>query len=593
VKKPFGPIESIRTVLGPGPNRGRGRCGLGLVSALALAAILLPRGLGAEPSIEGRSREGYRYSAKVSPERSKVGDLAFVEIRLEGISASSAKLVHLELDPGLKLEAESLRPFTNALSASPGVELRFELRVLNPAPLAIRSLLLEAEGRTVELGAVPVAAADAPEAPGGEGEPDWRWVAPARVYRYEAFALRLEAIEGASGRGSAAASPAAPPVSFAPPVGASIEASGALSWTAIAFEEGTLALPEARIGSGSSTGRAGKAKIEVRPLPPGLAASRAVGSFKLTFEEESALRPALSHRAAGSGLRARLVLAGRGNFPALALPTPDLRLDGAALPAASWSSSRIDEIEAEGSGYRGRSVLVLEILPPRAGLLSLSFPPFAVLDPEGRMISLAVPAFERSIGKAAPSAKAAGRASPDWGVGMGKAAALWDRGEYGKALAFLYGKLRMAPPLSREARDAKRAAAACSALLGTGPPLLDALPPPKYSVIAASLATIAGSALFITAGRRARGRRAAGLALLVLAFALAGLSFASAAERREKYAVIWADSLRTVPSALSELSIYVLKGSTAKLTGQAGAYLGLILADGVEGWAPRDSIYFY
>jgi hypothetical protein len=71
------------------------------------------------------------------------------------------------------------------------------------------------------------------------------------------------------------------------------------------------------------------------------------------------------------------------------------------------------------------------------------------------------------------------------------------------------------------------------------------------------------------------------------------LALASAVERREALAVVWTEKLRTVPSGKSELSIAVIKGSTARLRGSFGTYEGVVLADGVEGWAPRDSLYFY
>ena len=564
----------------------------GLVSALVLAALLLSRGACAQGSTEGRMREGYRYSSKVSPERPKVGDLAIVEIRLEGVAASSASVLELKLEPGLELEAESLRPFSGADPSARGTEFRLELRVRRPGALGIESFVVAAEAKNIELGPLPVVAAGtaaetAAPGPGG-GKASWRWVAPEWAYRYEAFKLGLEPVEG--GMSITAAVPA---VSFSPPAGASIEASGKLSWTAIAFDEGKLALPEARIGSGASIGRAEAASLEIRPLPPDFAGSRAIGSFSLSLAKEG------SSGAAGEELRARLVLEGKGNFPALALPEPDIRLDGAVLPRASWTSRRVDEVEADDGGYRGRCSLLMEILPPGVGLLTLSYPRFSFLEPGSGPRLLDLPELKWKVLKAARGQGA--RASPDWGSGMEGASALWNRGEGGKALAFLYGRLRRAPPLSREAYDARKAAVSCSRILGTSPPFLDALPPPLYFAIAASLATLMGLALFILERRRARGvlgRRApassrgfAGSAILALA--LAFLSVASAAERRVEYAVVWADSLRTVPSALSELSIPVVQGSTARLRGRSGDYASVALADGVEGWVPLDSIFFY
>jgi hypothetical protein len=184
-----------------------------------------------------------------------------------------------------------------------------------------------------------------------------------------------------------------------------------------------------------------------------------------------------------------------------------------------------------------------------------------------------------------------------------KAAALWKRGERGAALALVYGKLRRSSPLSSEGREAKKAALACVRLLGTDMPLLDALPSPIGIALFASLATIAGLALFVSENRARKrggdarpgsgGRRAAGRILLVLALALVGLGAASASERRRAYAVVWANSLRTVPSELSELSVSVVQGSTARLRGRSGGFLSLALADGIEGWAAPDQVFFY
>jgi hypothetical protein len=390
------------------------------LAALVLAALFLPRGLEAEAGFEGRSAEGYRYSATVSPERPKTGDLLRVALRLEGLSAASARIVELKLDSGLDLEAESLRPFAVSDPPARGIELRFELRLSGPGPVGIESLVIAAESGRVELGPlvlVPAAAA----------------------------AAAAKDREGRGARGEPVATPG--------------EAAPSKEETALTPEPGP---------------------------PPG------------------------------------------------------------SVPSLERSSAQ--SLERRGFGQ-------------------------------------------------ALEAKTAARGSPEWGAGMEKEAALWARGRGGAALALLYGKLRRAPPLSRETRDARKAAASCAELLGTDAPILDALPPPSIFAASASLATIGGLALFILE-RRAKGRgsvrRRAGLwALIALATLLFGLGAGSAAERRREYAVVWTDSLRTVPSALSELSVSVVQGSTARLRERSGDFAGLRLANGVEGWASPDSIFFY
>jgi hypothetical protein len=224
--------------------------------------------------------------------------------------------------------------------------------------------------------------------------------------------------------------------------------------------------------------------------------------------------------------------------------------------------------------------------------------------PEGADSASAALETESAIARPAPPPAAGSeaaatrrRAAPAWGSGMGKEAALWARGEEGAALALVYGRLRRAPPLSREARDARRTAVSCAEFLGTDAPVLDSTPPPAYCAAAAALATFAALALFLLSrkggARRPFGRGAATWVLVGLAIVFLGLGLGSAIERRRAYAVVWTDSLKTVPSALSELSVSVVKGSTARLRGRSGDYLSLALADGVEGWASPEAIFFY
>jgi hypothetical protein len=223
---------------------------------------------------------------------------------------------------------------------------------------------------------------------------------------------------------------------------------------------------------------------------------------------------------------------------------------------------------------------------------------------EGAASASAAPEAEFELASAAPlpaaateAAPARSGAKPAWRAGMDKEAALWARGEEGAALALVYGRLRRAPPLSREARDARRVAVSCAELLGTEAPILDSLPPPSCFLVLAACATFAALALFIlsrrSAARRPFGRGASTLTLVGLAIVFLGLGLGSALERRRAYAVVWADSLKIVPSALSELSVSVVKGSTARLMGRSGGYLSLALADGVEGWASPESTFFY
>lgn len=123
-------------------------------------------------------------------------------------------------------------------------------------------------------------------------------------------------------------------------------------------------------------------------------------------------------------------------------------------------------------------------------------------------------------------------------------------------------------------------------------PLLDGLPPWPYFALPACVVASLGLGLFLFA--RKRGPRV-GAPAVALAFALALGVFASisAAERRQSFAVLWAQELRTIPSAKSELRISVVRGTTARLGGSFGSFERVILADGVEGWTPRDTLFLY
>ncbi|MDA8426058.1 MAG: hypothetical protein M0Z80_07955, partial [Treponema sp.] len=204
-----------------------------------------------------------------------------------------------------------------------------------------------------------------------------------------------------------------------------------------------------------------------------------------------------------------------------------------------------------------------------------------------------------------------------------EAALRWDDGERARALALLYGIMRR----HLGASEAVRAAGACSGELGSGPPMLDALPPPApfelagLAFLASALAFAALSAARRVASRkaaRASGeigaqprRQAAGTAaasgepgpsrpraffaifLAVLAFLCLGAAAFSALERRNHYAVVWTDSLLLVPSPLARGKVEVIRGSAARVRGGTSDYVGLELADGLSGWAPKKYVYYY
>jgi hypothetical protein len=467
------------------------------------------------------------------------------------MSASGARLAELELEPGLELESESLRPRASASPSRRGLELRLELRAAKAGRLEIKSLVVEAAEGRLKLG--PILAIEGKKMEPKEAAAlSRRWIAPPSALRYEAFEVRLA--------GSSS--------SIAFPSGVSAETSAPGSWTLIAFEGKSLSLPRIE-GAQAQT-------VRIDGLPPALGKSRAIGSFAFRVEGPE------GEEVAGSTLRLRLVLEGRGNLPALILPEPELKLDSSSLPRSSWQARRVDDYRATGGSYVGLASLELSLVPPRAGELSLSFPPYTVLDPEKGLIALSVPPFGVRIGEAS-SVKAAIDDSQ------------------GRRLALLLSAARGAPaPRSlRGSREALSAARALSSELGALPILLDPLPPFYFFAIPAAAVAIAGLALFLAAkARKRKGGFSAAIpfAALAICLALGVLSLVSALERKESYAVIWADRLSSVPSAKAELSIPIPRGSTGRLraiVGSSPKYARLVLADGVEGWALLDSLYLY
>ncbi len=173
----------------------------------------------------------------------------------------------------------------------------------------------------------------------------------------------------------------------------------------------------------------------------------------------------------------------------------------------------------------------------------------------------------------------------------------------GETISRAYGLLRQAPPFSARRSEAKRVADAYALELGTGPALVDRLPPPNYFFFPAFFAALLALGLFLSlviytkVAEKPSIPRAIALVAVILALALAVLGLMSASERKGRYAVVWADSLRSIPSARAELSIPIEKGATASLRAIAGTYAFLVLSggesEGLEGWAPLSALHFY
>lgn len=541
---------------------------------LAAALLLFP--LAAEEAL--LSPPAFRLSS--SPEKPRQGDLLVLELSLP--TEAEAGLGAVRLGPGLSLEASSARPLVDPATGRRGSLLRLELRVRSEGRLRVESVELKLAAGRALLGPFSFGGAS-PEA----GHPAWRWLGPARVYRYESFGLRLEGGPTAWAKAD-----------FEAPSGLALEAGEApLSWTATALLPGRLELPEARVEAGAASGAAGPLSIVVSELPEALAASRAIGSFSLAFE-----RLGKGRAEAGDTLRFRLTISGRGNFPSLLFPEVEASLPAAGsvpaiLPKAALRRARSDSFKADALGYSGSSSLELSLEAPRPGRLRLSVEPFPVLEPSGGLSLLRLAPLELDILPASSPLPPA--SSPFAGVGpaegrLSAAAKLWAGGEEGPALAELYRLSREEPYDAR----LSAIAAACEKAAGAGPRLRDSLPPPALCLAAAlPFALLSGLLFFGFARSRRRPKplfilAGASLAAL-LCLLLLGLSWASTAERGRRYAVAWAAEALVVPSGLAEGRLPLQRGATALVIGQAPGYVGLRFADGSSGWVGAENVQFY
>jgi hypothetical protein len=581
--------------------------------------------------------QAFPYRVELSPVRPVVGGELQLDLVVQGLSARGMELVELSADKALSLESQTTEPYVEP-GGIRAAELRLVFRVKRAGRLEIGRLILRSKEGSLVVAPLSFVA-EAPFDSAGIREEPWLWEAPPTVYRYESFSIDLRSALDENGDSSSKGVAA----SFAAPLGASLEASGALSWTMTVLDQGTIALPEAIVSeNGKMLGRAPGREIRVLPLPPEIETSRAIGTFELSLEGLEGARPR-----AGEALVFRLVLSGRGDLPGLRLPDPVLSLDGKPLSAEDIASRRIDDSRPGRGGYEGRTLLEVTVTPPAAGRLGVAVPPLAVMEPGLGLRRLSLAPASLTI---RPSARGAGAGASSEGLfdgaaaaaarlaaasaglrrlpellrlsrkGLGASAAarrealgllsgsdssgrdaryleaalLWDGGDRGRALALLYGILRQ----RSDAVDVRRAADACSGELGSGPPLLDALPPPLPFALGGIVFLVLASSLALASRLAARRKRRPVMlasAILALALALGSLcaSGVSVLERRRQFAVVWTDRLLLVPSPLAQGYVVLTRGSAARVRGGTAGYVGLVLGDGLEGWAPKKSVYYY
>jgi hypothetical protein len=517
-----------------------------------LACLLLV--ILASPAVhsEGDSPRGYRIEAL--PAEAVVGEVARIVLVVEGFSTAGIEVADPSLDEGLALETKTVRPHISASDdrkALRSVEIVLEFRILAAGLRRVGSIDIRGEEGRLRTAPFSFAARE-PGLPQA-GSPSWRWSAPSFVRRFEAFELKLAKEDGQRISPDTSAS-------FPPPAGMSLEPSGLLSWTAIIFEGNEVELPHVAItSSGKTVGSAYPSAIRVRPLPEAAELSHAIGRFSLALEG-----PVPAPLEQGKPSVFRLVLAGRGNQPALRLPEPRASLEGQTLSAEAFSLRRVDSSRPAGGAYEGNLVLEIILTPPRSGHFLLTFDALPVLDPDGEVASLTVGPLQAIVASASapaegrdgslrpghfdtaateaasrlgaaepglralPSLISEARRAKDSAVRerfyaqalsllatsrsaarrvsaavLLEAGLRWESGERGRALSLLYGLLRRAP----RSRGVREIASACAGELGSGPPQLDGLPPPGPFVAAAAILALLTLGFSFASGRsEGRGR---------------------------------------------------------------------------------------
>jgi hypothetical protein len=623
--------------------RGRTRAIARTAAALA-AALACAAGAFAQRVTSG-TQGVFKYEYETAPERLVKGDTVLFILRIEGLSATSLKVDSLVLSSGVDLDTQAIRPYVRK-GATRGSELRLGFYLREAGEQSIDALSLSSTEGWIDLGPIKLNIEDS-SGTGAWRTVIWSWKAPTSAYRYEAFAASLgRADEGNIGKDMAA--------SFTAPADSTIEGSGYLRWTVVALKDGKLVLPDASIvPSGGAPGPRGEADavtVTIKPIPKAISESKAIGRFTLKLDGPVPAKPI-----AGETAEFKLRLEGKGNFPSLVLPAPELRLDGAELGGGDWSSKRENAFGPSESGYSGSATLLVDVVPPRAGRLRLRFPSMAVLGPDGRISTLEASAIEVEVrapdrpsaseparvgqpesapsaapaasaakpAKAAPAPRAtkptkaapAAAAQPDAQPAAQDAAAATPEaaepsatpetaeGEAGARLASLYGSMRRSLSFERSYREADEAALALLASLGLsrgeGEPMLDALPPPK-AFLAIALAFLAAAILVAALAARRRGRdaprrRPPAAAIVLAAIVVVAVVLAGVAEveRFSSFAVAWTDSVRLIPSPNARMEIGVSRGSTARLRGESSGFSGLVFADGVEAWTPSESVFKY
>jgi len=143
------------------------------------------------------------------------------------------------------------------------------------------------------------------------------------------------------------------------------------SWMWTLGDAGTYTFPGAKLSVAGLKRKVAPFQVEVRPLPPELTASGAVGHFTLSSEWDDA-----EYRV-GDIVSVRIKVEGTGNLNVLKLPVPELA--SASLVSRGSTSSFVPG----ENGYTGWRVERYDFQLEKSGSLQLDIPDWIWLEPEG------------------------------------------------------------------------------------------------------------------------------------------------------------------------------------------------------------------
>jgi hypothetical protein len=553
--------------------------------------------------------QGVEASVRISPAVPRPGELVLLSISVPSVAASELEALEPELDGPLRYLGSYLRPLVDAAAAGDGTEgsvIELRLLALSQGRAEISRLGYAVQGRPVYLGSYVVEIAPAPG--GAEPARPGSWLAPDSAYPFAPFRVR---IVGPSGEALPIATPAVRGAMFYP-LGP-LPASSFL--VSITGDEG-ITLPAMDLDAGGDALRVAARRVDRRPLPAKVEASRAVGRWSvelstLSHTDEAFIGDIVVVEAKALGIGSAAFAAA----PRLRVLGPDKARIALLQEGPAMGDSRV-----EGESFSGESSARMSFQAMEAGIYTIELEPYPWFDTgaASERSATAQPLFLRVKARAyeawrpsveqrelldaliasAPAAPAGARRADTAGRLAQAARALLE----GDALAALHaGKtLERAfwPP-----RGASALSGLAANALGLEPASQeDLLPPPFWfalaalpcAVLAAALALLRGRPAHTPYGKAKPGRRRAFFALpAILCLCLVVMCVVSLAERSRERAIVFVSALRAVPDEGASSPFSVAPGSQANIVSEGGAWLFLEFGDGRSAWIRADLIGRY